>query len=250
MPPPRVRFTVRQMMVGVSLASVLCGVIVCLGRLANEARRSAGGSQCSGHLCQIALALHNYHEANGCFPPAYIADPEGRPKHSWRVLILPFIEQPGIYNAYNFAEPWNGPNNRQLARFKPFPYACPNGHDYGGHSARTNYLAIVGPGTAFPGSKTTSIADVRDGTAETIMVAEVADSGIDWMEPRDFIAGSMSMVINDRSRLSVSSHDPRGPHVICVDGSRRVLNPALPERSLKALMTISGGERLSTGWER
>ena len=216
-------------MAGVAIASVLCGVIAWLGALAGAARRQARGSQCSGHLCQISLALHNYHEAFGCFPPAYVADSRGRPMHSWRVLILPFMEQAGLYNAYHFEEPWNGPNNRKLARYMPVPYACPNGHDYGGRSVRTNYLAVVGPRTAFPGSVPTSFADVRDGAAGTIMVVEVANSGINWMEPRDLEMGAMSMVINDRSpRPSISSYDPRGPHAVCVDGSRRVLNAALP----------------------
>jgi Protein of unknown function (DUF1559) len=61
------------------------------------------------------LAVANYHETYGCFPPAYVADRDGKPIHSWRVLILPFLEQQELYRAYNFDEPWNGPNNRKLA---------------------------------------------------------------------------------------------------------------------------------------
>ena len=61
------------------------------------------------------MAVANYHETYGCFPPAYVADRDGKPMHSWRVLILPFLEQRELYNAYNFAEPWDGPNNRKLA---------------------------------------------------------------------------------------------------------------------------------------
>jgi len=110
------QLTVRQLMAGVAIVSVLCGALACLGRLAGEANRQARGSQCSGHLCQISLALHNYHDVFGCFPPAYIADSRGRPMHSWRVLILPFMEQVALYNAYHFEEPWDGPNNRKLAR--------------------------------------------------------------------------------------------------------------------------------------
>jgi translation elongation factor EF-Tu-like GTPase len=60
------------------------------------------------------LAVANYHETYGCFPPAYVADRDGKPMHSWRVLILPFLEQQELYHAYNFAEPWDGPNNRKL----------------------------------------------------------------------------------------------------------------------------------------
>ncbi len=242
---PRVQFSVRRLLGGVALIATICGGIAWFARVVNEARRDARSAQCSGHLTQIALALHNYHEANGCFPPAYTTDRRGRPMHSWRVLILPFMEQAGLYNTYNFEEPWDGPNNSKLARSKPLGYACPNGQDYAGLSVRTNYVAIVGPGTAFPGSRPTSLHDFRDGAADTILVAEVADSGINWMEPRDLDAGAMSFVINDRTRPSISSHDPQGPHVACADGFRTVLNPALPPRSLKALITASGGEAIS-----
>jgi Protein of unknown function (DUF1559) len=60
------------------------------------------------------LAVANYHETYGCFPPAYLANRDGKPMHSWRVLILPFLAQQELYRAYNFDEPWNGPNNRNL----------------------------------------------------------------------------------------------------------------------------------------
>jgi hypothetical protein len=242
MPSHPPRLTVRRLMIGVALAALLCGVIDGCWRLINNARRVAREGQCSGHLTQIGLALHNYHSVYGCFPPAYIADSRGRPMHSWRVLILPFMEQYGLYNAYNFGEPWDGPNNRKLANAKPMCYACPNGHDYGRQSTGTNYLAIVGPGTAFPGSRPTSLSEVRDGTSVTIMIAEVADPGVHWMEPRDLDTARMSFLINDPSRPSISSHDPRGPKFICVDGSRPVRDRALSPQTLKAMTTINGGE--------
>lgn len=53
---------------------------------------------CGNNLRQIVVALHNYHDVYGSFPPAYIADKSGRPMHSWRVLVLPFMEQTLLYN--------------------------------------------------------------------------------------------------------------------------------------------------------
>lgn len=61
------------------------------------------------------MAVANYRSTFGGYPPAYIADCDGRPMHSWRVLILPFLEQQNLYAAYHFDEPWDGPNNRKLA---------------------------------------------------------------------------------------------------------------------------------------
>ena len=45
---------------------------------------------------QIGVALHNYHDAHGCFPPAYIADANGRPMHSWRILLLAFLSESAL----------------------------------------------------------------------------------------------------------------------------------------------------------
>ena len=60
-------------------------------------------------------ALQAYHQANGCFPPAYIADKNGKPMHSWRVLILPYLDYDDLYKAYDFSEPWDGPKNKTAA---------------------------------------------------------------------------------------------------------------------------------------
>ncbi|MFH1923215.1 MAG: DUF1559 domain-containing protein, partial [Planctomycetota bacterium] len=138
-------------------------------------------SACANNLKQIGLALHNYHDDHGCFPPAYIADEDGRPMHSWRVLILPYMEQGPLYDQYRFDEPWDGPNNRQLANIPVRYYACPRPGKQ--PSTTTNYVAIVGPDTAWPESNTTTVGDFTDGTSNTLLVVEVANSGIHWMEP-------------------------------------------------------------------
>jgi hypothetical protein len=99
-----------------------------------SSRRSA----CRSNLKNIALALHNYHEDHGSYPPAYIADENGRPMHSWRILLLPYIERGDLYKQYRFDEPWDGPNNRKLASQMPGLYRCA-GHDYGEGEFHTTY---------------------------------------------------------------------------------------------------------------
>jgi len=71
-------------------------------------REAARRSQCRNNMYWISLALHRYHDTYGCFPPAFLADENGRPMHSWRVLILPFADGAAIYNDYRFDEPWMG----------------------------------------------------------------------------------------------------------------------------------------------
>ena len=96
-------------------------------------KESATRVHCVNSLKQIALALYSYHDEFGRLPPAYVPDENGRPKHSWRVLILPHLlknDAPGsdemkrIYASYDFSEPWDGPHNRQLARRMPLVYGC------------------------------------------------------------------------------------------------------------------------------
>src|SRR5437867_4482802 len=74
-------------------------------------REAARRMQCSNYHKQIGLALQNYHDDYHSFPPAYIADADGKPMHSWRVMILPYMERKGLYDKYDLNEPWNGPNN-------------------------------------------------------------------------------------------------------------------------------------------
>ena len=71
-------------------------------------------AQCANNLKQIAMALHNYAADYQALPPAFVADATGKPMHSWRVLILPYLEQQALYAQYNLSEPWDGPNNIQL----------------------------------------------------------------------------------------------------------------------------------------
>ena len=98
--------------------------------------------------CQILLALHNYHSEYNALPPAYVADANGKPMHSWRVLILPYMEQSALYNRYKFNEPWNGPNNITLLNSMPSIFACPS--RFSNPTNLTSYVAVTGPGTMFP----------------------------------------------------------------------------------------------------
>jgi hypothetical protein len=209
------------------------------------AREAARRSQCRGHLAQIQLALWNYHEAHGHFPPAFIAGPDGRPWHSWRVLILPYRDEQAVYDAYRFDEPWDGPHNRLLEdKLSGQPFQCPSGPD-GGRTLIANYVAIVGDDTIFPSAGTVKESDIEDGLENTILVAEIDNSDIHWMEPRDLDAATMSFVLNDTSKPSISSPHPAGPAVVFADGiTPYSLREPLSSETLRALITIAGGESL------
>jgi prepilin-type processing-associated H-X9-DG protein len=242
-PPPRSTSSSAVTLI-IVLACGVVGLVFCGGILAalalpavQAAREAARRAQCTNNLKQIAIALHSYHDVYGTFPPAYLADADGKPMHSWRVLILPFIEQQSLYQAYNFDEPWDGPNNRQLAAQTPLTFRCTS--DAAGATS-TLYAAITGPGTIFDGPTGSSIASITDGTSNTLMIAETT-SGINWTEPRDLDVNQMSFAING-GPTEISSHHPGGAQAAFADGSVHFLSQAVGAQVLRALITKAGNE--------
>jgi len=230
-----------------TLSFAIVGLFVLLIEGARS-RRSSPRSWCKNNLKQIGLALHNYHDTYGCFPPAYVADGNGRPMHSWRVLILPFIDQTPLYNKYRFDEPWDGPNNRQLADMIVPVYNCPSDerggdkHDDKHASTMASYLAIVGPEAAWPGSLAMTLSDFEDGTSNTLLVVEVANSGIHWMEPRDLHVLQMAPTINAKAGQGISSRHKAGAHALAADGSVRFFPDNLTADQIRAWLTSAGGD--------
>ncbi|MFN0199483.1 MAG: DUF1559 domain-containing protein [Planctomycetaceae bacterium] len=210
-----------------------------------HAREAARHTQCRGNYAQIRLAFYNYQDAYGCLPPAYIADKDGKPMHSWRVLILPFIDWNDLYKKYNFSEPWNGPNNRQLLHECPMVFNCPSRPGFP-DTTNTSYVVVTGRETAFPGSEPISLDDITDGPENTILVVEIADNEIHWMEPRDLKFDEMSFIIDDPTKPSISSPHIVGPAVMFADGGSGVrLQKYVSPESVKAMLTIAGGEEFT-----
>jgi Protein of unknown function (DUF1559) len=199
-------------------------------------------SSCANNLHNLTLALQQYHDTFGAFPPAYIADANGRPMHSWRVLILPYLDQTGLYSDYRFDEPWDGPNNRKLHDVVLKVYSCPSRPEKQ-PKTDTDYVVVVGPQTMWPGEKCTTFADIKDGSSTTIMLVEIHNSGIHWMEPRDLHVTQMPMVINPPRGQGISSAHVHGAQFGFADGSVRFLTDNLPPETLRGALTIEGGEK-------
>jgi hypothetical protein len=207
-------------------------------------------SQCKNNLKQIGLALHNYHERYRSFPPAYVADASGKPMHSWRVLLLPFLDQQKLYDKYRFNEPWDGPNNRKLADSTVSVYNCPEdqrNQKLPKSWTFTSYVAVVGADTAWPDRGTTSYPNFVDGISNTLLVVEVADSGIHWMEPRDLHIVQMARTINPQLGQGISSLHTGGALGLLGDGSVRFIPKDLAQDDLRAWLTPNGRD-VSTGF--
>jgi len=197
-------------------------------------------ARCQHNLYQIGLGLQNYDSLRKHFPAAYGTDEDGKPKHSWRIDILPFMGYESLWQQYDYDEPWDGPNNSKLADEMPREFACPVDREAG--PPYTNYVAVVGPKTVWPGAKCVGTKDIADQLANTIMVVEVtSDQRFHWMEPRDLTWDDIGRGIHPETTPGISSkHDD--PSVLCVDGNVHFLPFGQHPETLRALLSIDGGE--------
>ncbi len=222
-----------------SIPSVsVAGGGVALGLLlpaVQAAREAARRSQCVNNLKQIGLALHNYHSASDGFPAAAITSKDGRPLLSWRVAILPYIEQNALYNEFKLDEAWDSPHNKALISKMPNTYLCPSRNKV--EPFTTTYLTFVGGGALFNLNKPTSIRDVTDGTSNTMAVVE-SGKAIPWTKPDDITFDPNA----PPSLLGVSANHTGGFNVLMTDGSVRFIKLTINPITFRALITRAGGE--------
>jgi len=208
--------------------------------------------QCKYNLKTIGLALHNYHDIFGGFPMA--ASP--KPERSWRITLLPYLEEGDLHARYHQDEAWNSETNAPLTRERIRAYDCavrPTGVD-DQQRFLSAYAAVTGPDAIFHDHDSVHFRDVTDGTSNTIAVIEACGSQIIWTQPRD--------VRIDRERVSIngpgsqpgtsssigSSFHAGGTQVLRADGSVVFLSEDMDQSILNALTTKSGGETLPETW--
>ena len=178
-----------------------------ISQMRDRPRREA----CLQNLKRIGLAMQAYHQTHGCFPPPFLADKSGKPQHSWRVLILPFLDEQALYARYRFDEPWNSTHNMALADQMPAIYRCPSETASG---PKTSYAMLVGPHAFSDGSTPRRMSDIKKRLSSIIMVAEAADEGINWLEPRDLDTKKMAFYIGPTLRLRRVTYTTTSPVVI------------------------------------
>ncbi|WP_425396149.1 DUF1559 domain-containing protein [Aeoliella sp.] len=231
---------------------VLAWVLLVAGLLSPAvlvARGLAQANSCIGGLTHLAMSLLNYESLNGTLPPAVGSLGTSGDTQSWRVLVLPLLQRPTVYNAYNMNEPWNGPTNSKLS--SDWIYACPT-H---GSEEFTSYLAVVGPQCAWNhGGPPRKLSDITDDHSETITIIDVGRSDINWKEPRDLsFDEAVELLIAPVDPQTFTGHvDVRGVflkpsyyyNVAMVDRSVHRLRVPLERSTAEALLTINGGEKL------
>lgn len=255
--PPQ--FTLGALFVLIGVIALLLGIGLSAIRAAREDARRM---QCSNNLKRIGLSLHNYHDTYKAFPLGYTPGPDMQAWSSWRVAISVYLEKSPFWDLYypSRNEPWNSRANLQLGNSMLFYcYQCPTEGSVG---ANTSYVAVVGPETAWPAPKVSHLKDFSRGLSSTILVAEMNNSGILWIEPRDLQFDQMEFRIYAPSRLrtssgrgsrqALSSVHPGGAHVVFADGAVDFLSVDTSSEALREMLLIgkSGKEaRDSKGLE-
>jgi type II secretory pathway pseudopilin PulG len=223
-----------EVLVTIAIVVLLVALFLPATRTPREASRR---SQCKNNLKQIGLALHNYEEDQGALPPAHTVDANGRPLHSWRTLILPYLDQKPLYERIDLSKPWNDPVNAEAFAAHLPAYVCPSTDIPDGH---TTYLALVGPECAFQPVEPREFREFQDGTSNTVLVIDAAASeAVHWMKPTD--SGSQFFLkFNDKNEQSHTG----GFHALMGDGTVRFLSSTLSAETRQALLTIAGDETL------
>jgi hypothetical protein len=204
-----------------------------------DARRT-----CSHNLRRIGEALREYEADYGCLPPASLAGADGKPAHSWRVLLLPYLGQQGLYDRYDFSQPWDSPHNAVLSSRMPEVFGCPADAESLANN-ESSYVVVVGPRAAFLANRGRLRAEISDDPATTVLVVESPVTGINWLEPRDISMDRFDPSINGRLGQSAGSFHPEGAHVLTADDSVRYLSNKTPSDITAAAFTIDGGEGLA-----
>ncbi len=220
------------------LAVVGVGGLVCAGLLValllpavQSGRGAARRMQSQNNLKQVGMALHNYHDTYNTFPPAVVTDANGQPLYSGRVLLLPFMEQNSLYEAFDKNKAWNSPENLAISE-QMIPTFC----DPASKSTvrnRSDYVFVTGAGTIFDGDKSINMAGITDGTSNTLMMIETATGPTNWAEPKEWNA--------DTGTLPAGNH-PRVVLVLYADGSVRAVQPQAVQGFLKQLTTRNDGQ--------
>jgi hypothetical protein len=220
----------------------VCGgiLVALLLPAVQQAREAARRTQCKNNLKQIGLALHNYHDTYMLFPAAHLNDQQGKPKLSWRVSILPFLDEAPRFQRYNFSDVWDGPSNAALLTPAPRTYLCPS-YDGGPTSTTTCYATITGDHTVMGAGKCVSIRDISDGTSNTLMVVEACGLNIPWMKPQDIDEDAVGAV---GSPNGINSKHTGGAHILLSDGSVRFISKNVNPQVIQALITRDGAEQI------
>lgn len=249
-------FSLIELLVVITIIGVLVALLLPAVQAAREAARRIS---CSNNLHQIGLGLHGYHEVHGCFPPGGIelisTTPSGR-QYAWCAFILPFIEQGPLYDSIDFSRPYYADENLPAAKTPLAVFVCPSSSradtklsgtlgaaDYGGIFGER----ITGPNNPPKGvmlyDRAVTIAEISDGTSNTLAVAEDTEYGkSQWINALNVFDQAFAINAAPNIENDIRSRHPGGANGAFCDGSARFLAETMELEVLAAICTRAGGE--------
>jgi RNA polymerase sigma factor (sigma-70 family) len=206
----------------------------------------------TNNLKMLGLAFHNYVDTHKEMPRFAIYGPDGTPKLSWRVALLPYLDQEGLYRQFHLDEAWDSPHNRSLIERMPRVFATPG---IPTNPGETKYRAFLGRGAAFEGEKSIGFADVIDGTSNTILFAVAAEpviwtrpEGIPFAHPPRIEVGNVTddfqLIVPGRILFSLMDGSVRELGLDSFDGADNA------EGFLRQAITRNGGDAMDWPQER
>ena len=217
------------------ILGVLFVIVAMFLPIRRDVREAARRSSCRNNLKQIGIALHAYAAAQGGFPPPFIVDAESRRLHSWRTLLLPYLDQQALYDSIDLTKPWNDPANATAAGTEVDVYKCPSAKL---QKFNTTYLGIVGKEAAFHPERSRLAAEFSDGISATALIVDVtAAEAVHWMAPQDISASELL----ERSAIDGEQHEGV---FSCLTGDGRIISgpKTTPFEQLQAVITIAGND--------
>lgn len=202
-----------------------------------QARVAAKRVQQKNNMKQIMLAMHNYHASHGSFPPAILVDAASGAKRSWRVELLPYLEQDALYQQYLKDQPWDSDSNKAVLAKMPDVFRHPTMPE---GTTNASVFAAVGEGLVFEKDNITGtkIQEITDGTSNTVTMFE-ARRDIPWTKPEDILVD-----LSEDKMPEFGGYFEGGGWAGLADGSVRFISSQLHIKTLKAILTRAGGEPL------
>jgi prepilin-type processing-associated H-X9-DG protein len=218
------------------------GVLVGLLLPAVQAAREAARRNASiNNMKNIILASLNYEAKRKTYPPHASYDATGKPLLSWRVHLLPLIEQQALYENFHLDEPWDSPHNSKLIAEMPELYLDPSS-GIAASEGKTHYLAVVGDQHLIaPADKGRMVKQITDGSSNTIAFVQVGNaSAVTWTKPEDWQPDENNLM------KPFDMLHPGGFIVAFADGSIRFLGYDIDPNVFKALLTYAGDEPIDS----
>jgi prepilin-type processing-associated H-X9-DG protein len=254
------RFSIRKMMRAIALIAVALSIVVLVARSYNERARDGRRYRCAGHVKSIVLAILVRENSAKTLPAGTSPNPNLVPRDrlSWYAEILPYLEY-DLRSSMELTQPWDVGINYSIACTSIGITRCPDSPAIPSSPVPATYIGIAGLGTdapvlpkddpragVFGYDRRTTIAEIKDGLATTMLIAETGRVTGSWL------AGGPATVrgLNPDEKpylgpgRQFGGMHPGGANIGFADGSVRFVSESIDPKVFEALSTIAGGEKI------